>query len=91
MTAPTSDHDVLVEVYTIVRRLDKAVMGNGQPGLVQDVAGMKARVTDMEADAARLRQVADAVPSKKRTALNTGMISGLLIAVFTAAREVFSK
>lgn len=44
----TTDHDLLVETHTLVKEVHKAVYGNGQPGLVQDVAGLKVITADVD-------------------------------------------
>ncbi len=47
-TGQPNDHDRLVEVVTMVKDIHKAVMGNGQPGLIADVAALKAEMDDIK-------------------------------------------
>jgi hypothetical protein len=50
MTGP-NDHDMLVEIYTIVKRLDIDMNGNGRPGIKEQVAVLKDSVEDIKAGA----------------------------------------
>lgn len=43
-----NDHDTLVETHTLVRGIHKAIYGNGQPGLIEDVAKLKALTLDVD-------------------------------------------
>lgn len=36
-----SDHDLLIEIHTVVKALDRTVNGNGRPGLIEEVAALK--------------------------------------------------
>ncbi len=85
---------LLMEMNGTLGRLDerfestyRAVFGNGRPGLVSAVAVLEDDMRRREAEADELRK---AVPTKRSKALiNSGVLTALLIAVFTAARTVF--
>ena len=81
------DHDILVQLATDMKRLLKAIDGNGQPGLLQEVAILKQDMRERQHEAAMLR---DAVPSKTRnTAVTSGVITAVMVSVFTAVKQVF--
>ena len=40
-----SDRDILIQTHTLVRRVENAVFGNGQPGLVAKVAALEERTS----------------------------------------------
>lgn len=81
------DHDLLVQISTDMKRLLKAIDGNGQPGLLQDVAILKQDMRERQYEAQELRE---AVPSKTRnTAVTSGIITAIMVSVFTAVKIVF--
>jgi hypothetical protein len=89
MTDSINDHDLLVSIANDVKRVVKAIDGNGQPGLIQEVAVLKQDMRERQHEAEALRQ---AVPSKTRnTAVSGGVITAVMISAFTALREVFFK
>ena len=47
---PTSDHDMLVAMHTTLNRMDKALFGNGQPGLMAEHNRLKQEVLEVRTD-----------------------------------------
>lgn len=78
MALTQSERDLLIEVHTIVTRLDKTVNGNGRPGLVQDQAALRA---DHESLAEEVHEIRSLVPSRKEKA--AGM-AGVAVAAVTS-------
>jgi hypothetical protein len=37
----TSDHDLIIEIHTTVKAMQKTIDGNGQPGLIQRVGSLE--------------------------------------------------
>jgi hypothetical protein len=84
-----TDHDLLVTIASDVKRLVKAIDGNGQPGLIQKVAILEQDMKERQHETEILRSE---VPSKGRnTAVSGGVITAVMISVFTALREAFFK
>lgn len=68
------DHDLLVQTHSMVTTLHKTILGNGQPGLLKDVATLQAEMVIVKQD----------VPSKaeRRTTVGTAVgVLGLIAAV----------
>ena len=81
--------DMLTRIDERTTATYKALFGNGQPGLIRDVAVLQDDMRQREAEAAALR---DAVPSKRDKALvSSGVLTSVLIAIFMAIKEVFTK
>ena len=79
--------ELLVRLDERTAQTHKALFGNGQPGIIHRVTVLQEDMRRREAEARDLR---DDLPSKKHKALvNSGVLTALLIAVFTAVREVF--
>ena len=51
-----NDHDILVEIHTMVKALDKCINGNGRPGLLNDFAKLSEHVDDIEARSVSKRE-----------------------------------
>lgn len=79
---PEEYEEMLIRMDERLGAVHHAVMGNGQPGLKQDVAVLKGTVA---AQGELLADVNRRVPTKKgKFAAATGVISAVVIAVVTA-------
>ena len=81
-----TDHDLLIEISTLVKATHKALYGNGQPGVLHKVSTLEEQ---MKASIAEAHELRAAVPTKKEKALvNSGILTGILISVFAAIKAV---
>lgn len=79
--------NLLVRLDERTDRISRALFGNGRPGLLSDVAVLQDEMRRREEEARALRV---AVPSKRRNALiNSGLLTTVIVAILTAAKEVF--
>lgn len=46
----TSDHDMIVSMFTTLNRIDKTLFGNGQPGLLSEHTSLKQEVKEVRTD-----------------------------------------
>ena len=84
---PEERDNLLIRLDERTARADKALFGNGKPGLVRDVVVLQEDMRRREAEAEDLR---GAVPGKRNKALwSSGAITAVMIAVLTAAKEAF--
>lgn len=61
MTAPT-DHDLIVEMHTDMKRVLRVLDGNGKQGLIADVVEIRTDLDNVRED---LREVKRRAPSRK--------------------------
>ena len=47
---PAADHDMLVAMHTTLQRMDKALFGNGQPGLMAEHNRLQQEVLEVRTD-----------------------------------------
>ena len=81
--------DMLTRIDERTQAMNKALFGNGQPGLVQDVAVLKDEMAVRRQKEAALET---AVGSKDRKTLATsGILTAIMLAVLTAAQQVFGQ
>ncbi len=73
-----TDRQLLVLLADRAERVDHAINGNGQPGLIQDVAALKQEVDD----------VRDSIPSTPSATERWGVIGGVLVAVVSIGAKV---
>lgn len=87
-----TDHQLLLEVarqssetHALVKVLSAKVLGNGQQGLLQNVAALKQGHDDITE---RLDRIEADVPSKteKRTMIGSAVTGGVLVVVTVLAR-----
>lgn len=84
---PEERDNLLIRLDERTDRADKALFGNGKPGLVKDVVVLQEDMRRREEEA---REIRAAAPGKRNKALwNSGAITAVMIAVFTAAKQVF--
>lgn len=50
----TSDHDMIVAMHTTLNRMDKALFGNGQPGLMAEHNRLAQAVVEVRTDLEKL-------------------------------------
>lgn len=80
--ALSSDHDLLVEVHTILTRLDKTVNGNGRPGLLQDHTALQQSHDSLVEEVHEIRSL---VPSRKEKVVG---ISAVIAAGVTSLGSI---
>lgn len=84
---PEERDNLLIRLDERTARADKALFGNGVPGLVKDVVVLQEDMRRREDEA---REIRAGVPGKRNKALwNSGAITAVMIAVMAAAKEVF--
>lgn len=87
MLTPQERDELLIRIDERTLRSDKALFGNGHPGLVQDVSVLKEDMRRRETEATELRR---AVPTKRKRALwDSGALTVILAIVFGAAKMAF--
>ena len=91
-----NDHDLLVSTHTMMQELYKVIKGNGRPGLLEKVTVLEDDMRRREQEAAELRTVArdlqEGAPSKRNKALvNSGVLTAVLISLFTAIDTIVKR
>lgn len=84
-----NDHDLLVSIANDVKRMVKAIDGNGQPGIASKVAVLEQDMLERQTEARDLRIK---VQDKNRNAvLIGGLVTAVMIPLFEAAKQVFGS
>lgn len=78
------DRDLLVAIATDIKRVVRAIDGNGQPGLVQDVAVLKQDMKERQEEANALRMSTQNV--SRNAAATSGVISLLTLGAALLAK-----
>lgn len=78
------DHDILIAIATDVKRLVRALDGNGQPGLLQKVAILEQDMKERQEEATALRTSTQNV--SRNAAATSGVISLLTLGAALLAK-----
>ena len=79
-----TDHDLLIQIATDVKRIVKVIDGNGQPGVLQDIAVLKQDMKERQDEAIALRSSTSNV--SRNAAATSGVISLLTLGAALLAK-----